>query len=331
MKRIIIGIHGLGNKPPASLYQSWWRKSLYEGFTRIGHPRRRLPFELVYWADILHPVPLDPYIKDPDDKRFLDEPYLIATGASAVKQSLMRKKLLHLFDKQLDRLKLDGEGHIIWKHITDLIIQRYFFELDSYYRNSWASPAEGPQPVRDRIRSRLAEVLRRHQDKEILLIAHSMGAIIAYDVLAHTVPEVRVQQLVTIGAPLGVPVVVEKIRNEWGLSAGLPPTPDAVVERWHNLADLEDKVAFDYELADDYRPNRHQVAPVDVQVVNDYIIQRKRNPHKDFGYLRTRELATICFNFISQGSTAVRIRRLDLQYRLWEKWLRWVKGSPQSS
>ena len=35
---------------------------------------------------------------------------------------------MSLFAKQMDRLKLDKDGSIIWKHITDLIIKKYFFE-----------------------------------------------------------------------------------------------------------------------------------------------------------------------------------------------------------
>ena len=170
----------------------------------------------------------------------------------------------------------------------------------------------------DRIRKRLADILQQHQDKEILLIAHSMGSIVAYDVLAHSNPGLRVHTLITIGAPLGVPVVVHKIRKEWNMSSGLPSTPDAVTHQWYNLADTEDKVAFDYTLADDYAPNQDQVAPIDIQVTNDYSFAGRRNPHKDFGYLRTPELARLCFDFISHGLSEREIRRLDMAFRFYE-------------
>ncbi len=318
MQRIIIGIHGLGPKPAKELYYRWWRKSLYEGFSRIGHPRRRVPFITCYWADILHAVPQLPSITDRDDKRFLDEPYVHGSVMPIPKPSLMRKTLMGLFAKQMDRLKLDPDGSIIWKHISDLVIQKYFFDLDCYFSNCLKPAEDGPQPVADRIRGRLRQLLLQHQDKEILLIAHSMGSIIAYDVLAHSQPGLRVHTLITIGAPLGVPVVVHKIRKDWNMTAGLPPAPDAVTHNWYNLADLEDKVAFDYILSDDYTANRHQVAPVDVQVANDYVYNNRRNPHKDFGYLRTPELARICFEFISHGLSETQIRHQDQLYRIYE-------------
>jgi hypothetical protein len=318
MKSIIIGIHGLGNKPESQQYQRWWRSSLQEGLSLIGHPRRLLPFELCYWADILHRLPQALSISDPADERFLEEPYVPAQKLTPVKRSRLRYALLHLFNKQLSRLKLDSEGNILFKHISDLVIQRYFYDLNCYYSNGLSHAVADPQPVRDRIRGRLANLLAKHQDKEILLIAHSMGAIIAYDTLAHHAPNLRVHTLITIGAPLGVPVVVNKIKKEWGLAEGLPPAPDAIRHRWYNLADPKDKVAIDYTLADDYAPNIHQVVPMDSQVANDYMIRRRRNPHKDFGYLRTPELAQICFRFLSQGSSSARIRRLDWQYQVYE-------------
>jgi hypothetical protein len=60
MSKIIIGIHGLGNKPPKDLCEKWWKKSLREGLNSIGRKYFNFNFELVYWADILHPTPLNP-------------------------------------------------------------------------------------------------------------------------------------------------------------------------------------------------------------------------------------------------------------------------------
>ncbi len=318
MRRIIIGIHGLGNKPSPPVLASWWRKSVYEGLSAIGHPRRRLPFELVYWADILHPVAQDRSVQDANDVRFLDEPWTPSPGLHVAKSYLMRKALLNLFEKQLKRLKLDGEGNIIWKHITDLVLQRYFSDLDCYYSNCLKPAKNGVQPVRDRIRSRLAEVLRQHRGKEIMLIAHSMGSIIAYDVLTHIVPDVPIHTLVTIGSPLGVPVVIHKIKKELNLSNGAPPTPDAIQVQWCNLADLEDKVALDYKLSDDYTANRHGIAPLDLQVYNNYTLKHRKNPHKVYGYLRTPELARLCFDFLYKDEPAARVQRQDLFYKVYE-------------
>ncbi len=52
MKKMIIGIHGLGNKPDATLLHDWWLNAIHEGLGRISKPRENIPFKMVYWADI---------------------------------------------------------------------------------------------------------------------------------------------------------------------------------------------------------------------------------------------------------------------------------------
>lgn len=49
MPKVVIGIHGLGNKPPKVVLQRWWLEAMYEGLKRINK-RQVIPrFELVYW------------------------------------------------------------------------------------------------------------------------------------------------------------------------------------------------------------------------------------------------------------------------------------------
>jgi triacylglycerol esterase/lipase EstA (alpha/beta hydrolase family) len=60
----------------------------------------------------------------------------------------------------------------------------------------------------------LAETLVKHRRKKILLIAHSMGSIIAWDVLTKMVPQIKIHTLVTIGSPLGNPVVRSRILSD---------------------------------------------------------------------------------------------------------------------
>ncbi len=75
MDKIIIGIHGLGNKPPKYLIEEWWRLSITEGLSKIGKHFSKFDFEMVYWADSLHPDPLNPYEDDEDSELFLSEKY----------------------------------------------------------------------------------------------------------------------------------------------------------------------------------------------------------------------------------------------------------------
>ena len=48
MKTIILGIHGLGNKPSELLLKKWWKEAIIEGLDRIDKEMLSIPFDLVY-------------------------------------------------------------------------------------------------------------------------------------------------------------------------------------------------------------------------------------------------------------------------------------------
>jgi len=103
--------------------------------------------------------------------------------------------------------------------------------------------------IRDAIRERLISILEKHNNKNILLIAHSMGSIIALDVLNNF--DVKVDTLVTIGSPLGLAVIRSKVVPPVEEDSA-SPIPHTIKRSWFNLADLKDKVALDFDLADDF-------------------------------------------------------------------------------
>ncbi len=139
------------------------------------------------------------------------------------------------------------------------------------------------------IRDRLNQVLNKYTGKKIMLIAHSMGSIIAYDVLARPLPQVRVETFITMGSPLGIPFIINRTKRELGLIHSQDiqlATPSAVNGNWFNFSDLEDKIATSYRLSDKYRQNEKGVKAEDFIVYNDYEHNGERNPHKSYGYLR---------------------------------------------
>jgi hypothetical protein len=322
MSKIIIGIHGLRNKPPKKLLEKWWKQAIREGLKAIGHPRRFFRFKLVYWADILYPKPLDPAEKNRSHPLYIDEPYVPARLTIRKRPSQLRKMVLDYFEKQLDRILLNEDLSINYSAITDLIIRRYFRDLDIYYSKTCKDRRNCDRPAKNVIREELAQMLRKHKNKEILLIAHSMGSIIAYDVLAYSVPHINIHTLVTMGSPLGLPVVMAKILSEQGEKIEkkiVACTPENVSTNWFNFSDLKDKVAVNYNLSDDYKENSHHVIAVDTIVYNDYKRGENRNPHKDFGYLRTPELAAVIHNFLSGGRPRIIIWITDRIYQFLEK------------
>ena len=114
-------------------------------------------------------------------------------------------------------------------------------------------------------------------------------------------PEFEIDTLVTIGSPLGFPVVLGKIAEEYRAKTipfTKPNTPPPVKRFWYNLSDLRDSVALDFGLASDFEPNANNVLVNDLEVVNDYEICEQQNPHKSFGYLRTPEMSQIIYRFL---------------------------------
>ena len=300
MSRIIIGIHGLRNKPPKRTLRRWWKKSIREGLEAISRPHWLFRFDLVYWAHLLHPVPFDPRIKDKDHPLYLKAPYLPAKESTPKKSSHVRKAVLDALLKEMDKIFLNDDSSINFEAITDLIIRRFFEDLDAYYSKTILDEQDNERPAKELIREELACVLRKHWRKKILLIAHSMGSIIAYDVLTITAPDIKIDTLVTIGSPLGIPIIEKKCMAEQSESKRTKKlkTPDNITRAWYNFSDLRDRVALDYTLGDDYEPNSKGIRAEDQEVYNDYEINGKRNPHKSYGYLRTPELADVIHRFI---------------------------------
>jgi len=309
MSKVIIGIHGLGNKPPRAVLEGWWKEAIQEGFSRIGESGYLFKFELVYWADVLHPAPLQ-HNSGGDASEILDEPYLPMPFKEHEKDNALRRKVLDYIEKQIDKLYLKDDLTFDLSKISDRIIHRFFKDLEVYYSSTHILDDTKERLARDVIRERLYKVLRKYRKDDVLLLAHSMGTIISYDVLTDQTGDIKIDTFVTIGSPLGIPVVTDKIAVERNYDLKREKkliTPENVVRSWYNFSDLHDKVALNYNLADDYLANSLHVLPVDTIVYNDYEIEKQRNPHKSYGYLRTPELSRVVFDFLTRDSSKLSI------------------------
>ena len=173
--------------------------------------------------------------------------------------------------------------------------------------------------ARETIREKLAETLRKHKNDEILLIGHSMGSIIAYDVLTKSVPEVMVDTFVTCGSPLGIPVIMSKIRAEQQDENKTLYVPENIKRRWYNLSDLGDRVAINYNLADDFHKNSKGISIIDKQVHNTYEYKGHKNPHKSYGYLRTPEMSEIIYAFLCRGRSPLSVWFIERFYSVFNR------------
>lgn len=300
-KTIVLGVHGLGNKPARSLLQLWWKKSLLEGLAKIEGAPNRFRFKMIYWADIMYPKPLDPTVKDPDHELHIEEPYL----PEPIPSPRIRYTPWHysklFWDKMKERVFLSRRGLANYRILFDLVVKSSFKDLAAYYEEVDRDEDRVQiHAVKKKIRQRLKARLRKHRNDRVLVVAHSMGSLIAYDVLSDLPSHYQVEVFISMGSPLGLPVLREKIARDHGLPYSentILPTPESV-ERWYNYSDENDNISVFHDLASFYGKNSHGVCPEDVLVINDYKDWVTNNAHKSFGYLRTPQLARVVAEFL---------------------------------
>jgi hypothetical protein len=298
MKIIVIGIHGIGNKPSSKILKDWWRKSILEGLKKYNYPVHNFSFEMVYWADLLHEKPLDPDVTDRDDPSFMAEKYL-PEAQPITKPIGFRQKALEYLEKYYDRLMIKGLLSLENNKITELFIHRHMKDLASYYTSQYIDVNGEKLLVKDAIIKRFLDTLKKHSHKTIFLIAHSMGSIIVHDALFEKPTDIKIETLVSIGSPLGQRYVIDKYKNEIKeKSINKFVVPANIISNWFNLADLEDQVAINHTLAKYYLKNSKGLEIIDKIVKNNYTYDGINNPHKSFGYLRTPEFAEILNSFL---------------------------------
>jgi hypothetical protein len=108
--------------------------------------------------------------------------------------------------------------------------------------------------LRQRVREVVATAIDEHRPRVVL--AHSLGSVVAYESLHATAAEVDL--LVTLGSPLGLPgAVFEALDPEPVDGRGERPPG---VHRWVNIADPGDVVAIPKRLGDCFPVDLHEEA-----------------------------------------------------------------------
>ena len=298
MSKIIIGIHGLGNKPPKTILTDWWKKSLIEGLKKFNYTSD-FKFELVYWADILHPIPLDPDTINKNSRLYLKNKYLPESVSNFIESSGLRKKAKEYFDKFYGKILVNEVLSLKYPSLTDLFVHINMRDLENYYSSSYINYNNTSTLTRHAVIERLTDTLKKHKNKKILLISHSMGSIISHDTLIDYLPDLKIDTLISIGSPLGQKYVLNKIIGEQKENSEKKlRVPENIIRNWYNLSDLDDQVALNHLLAEIYIPNSKGVKIIDRLVQNNFMDNGIRNSHSSYGYLRTPELAEIVYSFL---------------------------------
>ena len=281
MSATIILVHGRGGQfqDPVSL-ETAWEAAFLKGLAAAGvaglPPRERILFP--YYGDLYESYgpALRQAVTVEEKRERLDFEREIA---SQIRQKVLRRKKRPLprrdasvaarfYDPVLDYL--DRVPGFSWGFVRFV-----FRDVHDYFTNKGG--------LRDRTMARVFEPIRNAGEGKVIIVAHSLGSIVTYDIL-NTHPQVRIDLYLTVGSPLGID---EAIHNRLlADGAGRRDVP-AGVRAWVNFADPDDFVALDETLGDDFRRNG---APFvrDVRVRNPR--GKGRNPHDSDGYLSQKLL-----------------------------------------
>ena len=277
-------VHGIANKPPAEDLLRVWRRALADAAEPLPLGDLGVTTSLVYWADLMYEKPQD----DASAEEATGEALLDASGSAEQPQpanaeeaafiAAVRARLTALSAAQMTAAELPGATSgaqgtfervplpwFIKKRIMDIFLRdvhHYLFDTE------FAPPGRTPVHIQQTIRQRFVDaVCGQSVSRPHIVVSHSMGTVIAYDCLKRVAACANVDGLITIGSPLGLDEIQDKLHPEWTRANGFPR--ERVAADWINLYDRLDPVCgFDPALANDYRERDTGVVK-DIPVEND--------------------------------------------------------------
>jgi hypothetical protein len=262
-------IHGIANKPRAETLQDLWLRYLsHSGGLDLN--AEGVTSTMVYWADVLYDAPKeapghhesnDSYLEKSDPDIPMGWRLEDLDADTAWVESLASRFGLDQappggnedYTPPVSDMGVEFERIPLPWWLKKRLMKALVRDVHHYLFDVRHSPRAGlSYAVQEEIRARTiralqdgAEALGPH-----VVVSHSMGTVVAYDCLERIPDAPEVDGLLTIGSPLGLDEVQDKLRPEWSRDDGYP----AKVGRWVNVYDRLDPVAgFDPALANDFR------------------------------------------------------------------------------
>jgi len=239
----LIYVHGAGAQPPQT---DWIRIHNQVLFADRPAP----PTDLAYYADLI--ARFDEPAIEPGDHEPLGEgipaEQVIRGAIHESVASEGRTHEAHVFLLRLaaamgpadhrSRFALPG-------HVIPPVVRNFYREVSGYLH--------GTPGLADDMRARFRTTVERH-DGPLVVVAHSLGSIIAFDVLGEPGLSSREVKLITVGSPLGLGPAQDHLRA-WRGSRPIE-IPLSVVT-WRSFQAAGDPVAVGTGLEDlraDYAP-----------------------------------------------------------------------------
>jgi hypothetical protein len=270
----VVAVHGVGNSFGADISSGMkeelravrgaaWTRHLADG---LGIAPENINLDFAYYADKLLPGvaeqgtgPLDG-LNDPLEQEMLTA-WSAQLGVPAdVAQGHLTIPLRQITTWVAKRFDL-AEGPL------RVFIRLLFREVAAYLR---AHDCPNRLAAREEVAARIA----RQQPR--VVIAHSLGSVVAYEAL-HAHPELHPELFLTLGSPLALPqAVFHRLRpTPQGATPHLNGLRPSGVGRWVNVADPGDPVAVPPQLSRYFKgvslDHTAAIAPFDFHQARNYL------------------------------------------------------------
>jgi hypothetical protein len=268
----LVFIHGIANKPEPDELLGIWRRVLGRADgddPGVNLGSKGINSSLIYWADVMYGLP------DPDASRHesVDQdapeglPTEIETEWNEDFDGAAEEEWARSFEASYG-IDLQEQGMTEQEQVPGgaleriplpWVIKRPFMKLlardtHHYLFNKEFSPRDGTRyKVRDEIRSRFVKALENASEDggPLVVVAHSQGTIVTYDCLKNVAGCPKIDALITVGSPLGLDEVQDKLAPGYSRNDGFPS--EALKGAWNNVYDPLDIVSRpDPKLANDF-------------------------------------------------------------------------------
>jgi len=278
----IVYVPGMQPKPPVEAHEEMLWRCLLNGVGRADpgaaeeFARRRDSFRVAPWSRLFYDTQT---AVEPDLPGI--ERLLAADGPD--ERDIREARHWH---KRIGRLiyLLSDKFPCLIDLVANPEMKRTLRETRRYFQDQDGVATRIRQLVADRLLASWAPEAR------LLVIAHSLGSVIAFEVLwqlSHgSDSEIRVDLFMTLGSPLGLNFMRHRMLNAHASGVCRYPTN---IRRWVNLSAVGEMTALDRTFADDYREM------VDLGLVESIVDQTDLqtcfrgpdglNVHKCYGYM----------------------------------------------
>jgi hypothetical protein len=265
-------IHGIANKPPAEDLLRLWNQATANAAEPLPLGDLGVSSAMVYWADLLY--------DKPDENLSAYEGVLENTaeavdggGEAAVPQPRtpeeaaflegLRAKMTTLPEAELEAAEPppvppEPRGALERVPLPWFIKKRflavYLRDVHHYlFDVEFAPPGKTPVRIQHTIRKRFVDALCAPAvSRPHVVVSHSLGTVIAYDCLKRVGNCPTIDGLITLGSPLGLDEIQDRLQPGWSRADGFPQ--EKVGRGWTNLFDRLDPVCgVDPVLANDFR------------------------------------------------------------------------------